>query len=119
MTGRRTEEAGERNRKKRMTGYHFISSAVELRLINALLSACCDPARAVHKGDATGKKVAYGEVVEREKERKESDVTRLHTLRYPFIIFRMFRHAMDGKIQIKRVKVEFARTRVYVSVNAR
>lgn len=55
----------------------------------------------------------------REKERKESDVTRLHILRYPFIIFRMFRHAMDGKIQIKRVKVEFAYTHVYVSVNAR
>lgn len=72
MAGRRAEEAGERNRKKRMTGYHFISSAVELRLINALLSACCDPARAVHKGDAAGKKVAYGEVEERERKREKS-----------------------------------------------
>lgn len=96
----------ERNRKKeRMTGYHFISSTVELRLINALLSVCCDPARAVHEGDATGKRaVAYGEV-EEDKNREEGPrVVRRYedcTLRYPFIIFRMFHHAIYGEIQIK------------------
>lgn len=42
---------GRAKQKKRMTGYHFISSAVELRLINALLSVCCDPARAAHERD--------------------------------------------------------------------
>lgn len=40
--------------KKRTTGYHFISSAVELRLINALLSVCYDSARAMYDGKKGG-----------------------------------------------------------------
>jgi len=41
--GRERERGGEAKlKKKRTTGYHFNSSAVELRLINALLSVCCE-----------------------------------------------------------------------------
>lgn len=57
-------ESETEKEEKRMTGYHFISSAVELRLINALLSVCCDPVRAVHEGDATDERVAYSEAEE-------------------------------------------------------
>lgn len=50
---------GEQKQKKRTTGYHFISSAVELRLINALLSVCCDPALALRARETMGEKVVY------------------------------------------------------------
>lgn len=43
----------------------------------------------------------------------QHDVTRLHTLRQPFIIFRVFRHAIGSEIQIKRVKVKFAYVYIY------
>lgn len=43
------EGGGSEIKKNWTTGYHFISSAVELWLINALLSVCCDPARAMHE----------------------------------------------------------------------
>jgi len=59
-----------------MTGYHFISSTVELRLINALLSVCCDPARAMH--DERDREKGYAAVVEELREKSLHAVTRLH-----------------------------------------
>lgn len=101
---------GERNRKNERTGYHFISSAVELRLINALLSVCCDPARAAHEGREREK----GRSIMVEEEKRVGAcvwhrVTRLYCVDHPFIIFRVFYRAIDGGMQIKQVKSKLCR----------